>query len=77
MFHELQPIKKFKCPKKTDEEKSGFWDEKFQKKLLKAIMVSLGFVEPTKADLKSVSIEADENTVKKAEELLAKQKGGS
>lgn len=76
MTHEFKEIKRFECPDKTEEKNTGFWEPKFQKKVIKAVMVALGFVKPTEADLKAVSV--DEETVNKAEKLLAKQKvGGS
>ena len=55
------------CPKRTDAEDSGFWDQSFQKK---AIMIALGLDEPTKKDLDRLS--ADDETVNKAVALLAK-----
>ncbi|MGX9825284.1 hypothetical protein ACVVIB_12485 [Lactococcus lactis] len=58
------------CPKRTDAEDSGFWDQSFQKKAIKAIMIALGLDEPTKKDLDRLSV--DDETVNKAVALLAK-----
>lgn len=70
MTHELQPIMTLDCPERTDAEDSGFWDRKFQKRVIKAIMVALGLDTPTQKDLDRLS--ADDDTVNKAVELLAK-----
>ena len=70
MTHELQPIMTLDCPKRTDEEASGFWDPRFQKKAIKAIMVALGLDTPSQKDMDRLS--ADDETVNKAVELLAK-----
>ena len=72
MTHELQPIMTLDCPPRTDAEDSGFWDRKFQKQAIKAIMVALGLDTPTQKDLDRVSASADDETVNKAVALLAK-----
>lgn len=72
MTHEVKEIKKFECPESKDG-KVGFWNPVFQKKIIKEIMILLGFAEPSNADLKSVV--ADSETVGKLEKLLA-EKGG-
>ena len=72
MTHELQPIMTLDCPPRTDAEDSGFWDPRFQKKAIKAIMVALGLDTPSQSDLDRVSASADDETVNKAVELLAK-----
>ena len=70
MTHELQPIMTLDCPKRTEEEDSGFWDRKFQKRVIKAIMVALGLDTPSQKDMDRLS--ADDETVDKAVALLAK-----
>lgn len=72
MTHEVKEIKSFKCPESKNGN-VGFWDSTFQKKIIKEIMILLGFAEPSNADLKS--IEVDSETVDKLEKLLSK-KGG-
>lgn len=43
MVHELKEVKMMKCPKMIN----GFWDKNFQKKVIKEIMIELGFIEPS------------------------------
>lgn len=57
MKHHLETLKEFQVPDKTEDYNSGFWNEKFQKKVIKSIMVALGFKEPTKAEVKKVGVE--------------------
>ncbi len=60
MTHELQPIMTPDCLERTDAEDSGFWDRKFQKKAIKAIMIALiGYAEPKRSDWLS----ADDETI--------------
>lgn len=57
MKHHLETLKEFQVPDKTEDYNSGFWDEKFQRKIIKAVMVALGLKEPTKAEIKKVGVD--------------------